>query len=102
MHHIFIYSLVNGHLDCYHVLSVSDKESACQCWRHGRHKLDSWVGKIPWRRKWKPTPVFLLGNSWTEEPGGLQSRGLQNWTQLKQLSMHAVLTYVGCFSDSYT
>ena len=20
-----------------------------------------WVGKIPWRRKWQPTPVFLRG-----------------------------------------
>ena len=24
---------------------------------------DSWVGKIPWRRKWQPTPVFLPGES---------------------------------------
>ena len=23
----------------------------------------SWVGKIPWRRKWQPTPVFLPGES---------------------------------------
>ena len=22
-----------------------------------------WVGKIPWRRAWKPTPVFLPGES---------------------------------------
>ena len=36
------------------------KESACQCRRHG---LDSWVRKIPWRRKWQPTPVFLPGKS---------------------------------------
>ena len=21
--------------------------------------LDPWVGKIPWRRAWQPTPVFL-------------------------------------------
>ena len=21
--------------------------------------FDHWVGKIPWRRKWEPTPVFL-------------------------------------------
>ena len=25
--------------------------------------FDPWVGKIPWRRKWQPTPVFLLENS---------------------------------------
>ena len=41
-----------------------------------------WVGKIPWRRAWPPTPVFLPGESpWTEEPGGLQSMGLQRVTQ---------------------
>ena len=28
-------------------------------WRHGRHGLDPWVGTIPWRRKWQPTPAFL-------------------------------------------
>ena len=28
-----------------------------------RHKFDPWVGKIPWRRKWQPTPVFLPGES---------------------------------------
>ena len=25
--------------------------------------LDPWVGKIPWRKKWQPTPVFLPGES---------------------------------------
>ena len=24
-------------------------------------RFDSWMGKIPWRRKWQPTPVFLPG-----------------------------------------
>ena len=33
------------------------RESAC-CWRHG---FNPRVGKIPWRRKWQPTPVFLPG-----------------------------------------
>ena len=28
-----------------------------------RHQLDLWVRKIPWRRKWQPTPVFLPGES---------------------------------------
>ena len=36
------------------------------------------VGKIPWSRKWQSTPVFLPGKiPWTEEPGKLQSMGLQ-------------------------
>ena len=25
--------------------------------------VDSWVGKIPWRREWQSTPVFLPGES---------------------------------------
>ena len=24
---------------------------------------DLWVGKLPWRRAWQPTPVFLPGES---------------------------------------
>ena len=42
------------------------KETACQCKRCRRHKrcrFDPWVEKIPWRRKWQPTPVFLPGES---------------------------------------
>ena len=27
-------------------------------------KFNPWVRKIPWRRKWQPTPVFLLGKSY--------------------------------------
>ena len=38
---------------------LSGKESACQ-WR--RRGFDPWVRKIPWRRKWQPTPVFLPEN----------------------------------------
>ena len=36
------------------------KESACQSRRYG---FDPWVRKIPWGRKWQPTPVFLPGKS---------------------------------------
>ena len=41
----------------------SSKESTCQCRRLRRHGFDSWVWKIPWKRKWQPTPVFLPGKS---------------------------------------
>ena len=33
-------------------------------------RFDPWVGKIPWRRKWQPTSVFLPGES-----HGLRSLG---------------------------
>ena len=36
-------------------------EFTCQ---HQRHGFDPWVRKIPWRRKWQPTPVFLPGKSY--------------------------------------
>ena len=37
------------------------KEPAWQCQRYKRCEFDPWVGKIPWRRAWQPTPVFLPG-----------------------------------------
>ena len=36
------------------------KESACQCRSRRRHGFNPWVAKILWRRRWQPTPVFLL------------------------------------------
>jgi len=41
---------------------------------------ETWIRKIPWRRAWKPTPVFLPEESpWTEEPGRLPFMGLQRF-----------------------
>ena len=39
------------------------KDSACQSRRLGTCVFDPWVRKIPWRRKWQPTPAFLPGES---------------------------------------
>ena len=38
------------------------------CLQCGRPGFDPWVRKIPWKRKWQPTPVFL-----PEEPHGWRS-----------------------------
>ena len=52
-----------------------------------RCELDSWVGKIPWRRKWQSTPIFLPGESHGQEPGGLQSVEIaKSQTQLSDLT----------------
>ena len=49
------------------------KESACSV---GDLGSITGLGRVPWRREWQPTPVFLAGESpWTEEPGGLQCMG---------------------------
>ena len=42
---------------------ASGKEPICQCRRYERYRFDPWFGKIPWRRKWQPTPVSLPGES---------------------------------------
>ena len=41
----------------------SGTEPTCKGRRHKRCEFDPWVGKIPWRRLWQPTPVFLPGES---------------------------------------
>ena len=42
---------------------ASGKELTCQCRRHKRCGFNPCVGKIPWKRAWQPTPVFLPGES---------------------------------------
>ena len=41
---------------------LSGTESACQCRSHRRCGFDPWVGKIPRKREWQPTPAFLPGS----------------------------------------
>ena len=40
------------------VAQTVKKKNYLQCKRPG---FDPWVGKFPWRRKWQPTAVLLLG-----------------------------------------
>ena len=58
------------------------------CSQCGRPGFNSWVRKIPWRRKCLPTPVFLPGEfQWIQKPGRLQSRGSQRVDKTEQLSL---------------
>ena len=57
-----LYHYIQGFL-FYLCLRHRVKESTCQCRRCKRHRLDPWVGKIPWSRKWQATPVLLPGES---------------------------------------
>ena len=52
--------------------------------RHRRDGFDPWVGQMPWRRKWQPTPEFLPGKSYGQR--GLAGGIAKSWTEL---SMHA-------------
>ena len=51
----YIYTEMRGTVD----LAGSDSKEICpQC---RRPVFYPWVGKLPWRREWQPTPVFLPG-----------------------------------------
>jgi len=57
----WLFNLFNTYITVYcFQLAQWFKKSAFQCKRLGS---DSWVCKIPWRKKWQPTPVFLPGKS---------------------------------------
>ena len=50
-----------------------------------------WVRSLGWEdplEEGMASHSSILGWRIPEEPGGLQSMGLQSWTQLKRLSMH--------------
>ena len=44
-------------------------------------RFDPWVGKIPWRRAWQPTPVYLPGESHGQ-------RSLAGWSMGRQRVRH--------------
>ena len=70
---------------------LSRKEPPCQCRSHG---FDSWVGKIPWRRKWQPTPVFFLENPMDRRAWWARVHGVGK--SQPRLSMYACL-FLGMF-----
>ena len=58
---------------------LSSKEFTCNAGSAGDTEpaFNPYVRKIPWRRACSPLQCSCLKNPWTEEPGGLQSIGLQ-------------------------
>ena len=69
---------------------ASGKVPACQCRRQSLGwlgcRFDPCFGKIPWRRAWQPTPVFLPGESHGQRSLGATVLA-KSRTELKQLSM---------------
>ena len=67
--------------------------NTCQYRRHG---FDPWVGKIPWRRKWQPTPVFLPGKSHGQRSlVGYSPRGLKESDMTERLPLYQVVPFFG-------
>ena len=69
---------------------LSGKESTCQ---RRRCSFNPWVRKIPWWRKWKPSPVFSPGKSHAQRnvvnysPWGLKRVGHDLMTKQQQCFM---------------
>ena len=64
------------------------KESACNA--------DPWVRKIPWRREWQPTPVFLPGEFHGQSTlMGYSPWGCKEWDMTERLT-HTFWVLVGC------
>ena len=86
---LFIFKSGLGLLRCF-----SGKESTCQC---RGCRFDPWVRKIPWRRKWQPTPVFLLREFHGQRVlVGYSPWGCKESDTTEQLSMHKnINTYEG-------
>ena len=67
---------------------TSSKEPACQCRRLKRQRFSPWVEKIPWRRAWKPTPVFLPGEFHGQRrPAGYSPQGCTE-LDMTQVTQH--------------
>ena len=68
---------------------LSGKESACQFRRCRGLQFEPWIRKIPRRRYWQPTPVFLPGKFLGHRSlAGYSPGGCKESDMTEQLSMH--------------
>ena len=74
-------------------LHGSAKESAWQCRKCRRLGCHPWVGKIPWREKWQPTPVLLLGKSYGQRNHSLWdlTKVERDWAHTYTTLMHKIV-----------
>ena len=73
------------------------KESAWGWRRCKTGGFNPWTGKIPWRRKWQPTPVFLPG----ESRGQRSLAGCSPWGRLELDTPEHTHTMLLCTSELY-
>ena len=79
----------------------SGKEPICHCRSCKRCGFDPWIGKIPCRRAWQSTPVFLPGESHGQGSlVGYSPWGCQEPDMTKRLSMHTLIKRKNLNSNS--
>ena len=66
--------------------------------RHRRYRFDPWIRKIPWRRKWQPTLVFLPEKSHGQRSlTDYNAWSCKEYDMIEQLSMYTTI----CKIDSW-
>ena len=84
------------------------KESSCQFLRFRRHGFNLWVRKIPWRKKYQLTPVFLPGKFHGQRSlVGYRPWGCKQSDMTEGLSVHArththTLTHIHAHTHTHT
>ena len=82
---------------CGHLRWLSGKESTCQCRRCRGCVFHPWVGKIPLKRKWQPTPVLFPGKSHGQRSlAGYSPRCCKESDMTENAPIHVV--DLGCLS----
>ena len=58
--------------------------------------FDPWVGKIPWRRAWQPTPVFLPGKCHGQSSLAGQVHGVSKESDMTEATEHVCMCKLTC------
>ena len=72
------------------------------CLPSRRLMFNPWVGKIPWKREWQPTPVFLPGQSHGHRslagyrPWGCTDSDRTESTEQQQQQQHRYVSKIYC------
>ena len=81
---------------------ASGKEPARQCRRHKRHRYHPWVRKIPWRRAWQTTPIFLSGESHGQRSqAGYSTQGCKE-SDMTESTQHTNRIRINAYQDENT
>ena len=89
--------ITSNHKISWPIYSSDGKESACK-----RPGFNPWVRKIPWRRNWQPTPVFLPGKFHGQRSlAGYSPRGRKELTWLTHTNILNSLPYLKLLNTSF-
>ena len=90
--------------ETYHTIGASQVALVVKSWPANagdmRRGFDPWVGKIPWRRAWQPTPAFLPGESYGQRSLASYIHGIAESDTTEATCMHTNTVESLAFSSS--